>query len=271
MRQIQKIATPGSIAAGQTSTFNLPLGPTYHRIYIELTAATTGNTPVPVAAADWGTFIDDIRLIVNGDTRIEWNAVDLVAFNTYNGQTPEPGVLPIFLSLPWMRTTIGEDSTAYGTASGMASFTLELDMKTGIDIGVLEARAVVDEPQAWGAHLRVQRFNKQFGLQGDVEVSDLPLGPYNMLGMHISSDAVDKVELLANNVKIFDTTKRLRDTHQGIIGKVPQTGYTHIELLGENRNSEALPMLMNDFRLTMGLTSDNVQMRLAAVSVQGVQ
>lgn len=269
MRRIEKLPTPGTIAAGQTATFNIPLGPTYHRFYIQMDATNDDDPSAPLNAADWADYVGDIRLIINGDTRIELAAKDLVALNTYHGHVPESGVLPLFLSQPWMRTPAGEDNTAYGTAEGIASFSLELDLADEITVQKLEVRAVITEPQPFGAHLRIQRFNKQLGLQGKLEIPDLPLGNYAMLGLHVTTGQIDAVEILTNNVKVHDTSRALRREHLKIIGKTPQANYTHIDFLGENRLGEALPMALNDFRLSLETTADNLAMSILAVSIQG--
>lgn len=270
MRRIERMPTPGSIAAGQTATVNLPLGPTYHRLNIRMAATNDVDPVADVPVADWGLYIGEIRLMVNGDTRIEIDAADLVKMNQYYGQSLDAGVLPLFLSQPWMRTWQGEDNTAYGTAAGMASFTLEMDLKAGATIGKLEVYAVQSEPKPFGGHLRIQRFSQQMGLQGVKEVSDLPLGAYNMLAMHLSTASIDKVEILANNVKVIEMDKVIRNAHQKVIDRVPQTGMTHIDFLTERRLGEALYMGLTDFRAKLEFTADNVNYKLYAVSMQGV-
>lgn len=270
MRRIEKMPTPGTTSPGETATFNLPLGPTYHRLNIRLTAAASGGTPALVPAADWGNYIGEIRLMVNGDTRIEIDAADLVKLNQYHGQALDNGVLPLFLSQPWMRTPAGEDNTAYGTAAGMASFTLEIDLVSGVEIGSLTVYAVQSGPMAFGPHLRIQRFSGQTALIGTKEVSDLPLGAYNMMAMHITSANIDKVEILADNVKVIEMDQVIRQAHLQVIGKVPQAGMTHIDFLAENRLAEALPMALTDFRAKLDFTAANQSYKIYQVSLQGV-
>jgi hypothetical protein len=233
-------------------------------------AGVGGDAATDVPVANWGLFVGEMRLVVNGDTRIEIDAADLVKLNQYHAQPMDAGVLPLFLSQPWMRSITGEDDTSYGTAAGMASFTLELDLKDGVTIPKLEVYAVQSEPKAYGAHLRIQRFSQQVGLQGVKEVSDLPLGPYLMMGMHLTTSAIDNVEVLTNSNKVVNIDKELRDAHQKVAGRVPQTGMTHIDFLTENRMNEALVMDMTDFRTRLDFTADNVNYKLYAYSVQGV-
>lgn len=265
MRRIEKMPTPQGIGPDQTATLNLPLGPTYHRLNIRL---QTG-AGVDIAPNQWGTYVGEIRLMVNGDTRIEIDAGDLVKLNQFHGQSLTAGVLPLFLSQPWARTMAGEDNTAYGTASGMASFTLEIDLK-GAAVKNLAVYAVQSEPRPFAGHLRIQRFSKQMGLQGIKEISDLPRGAYNMLGLHCTSADIDTVEVLTNNIKVHESDKALRKAHYQVIKREPQSGFTHIDFMSENRLSEILPMALNDFRVKLGFTADNVNFKVYAVSLQGV-
>lgn len=265
MRRIERMPTPQGIGTNQTATLNLPLGPTYHRLNIRLKTGAGAD----VAAADWGNYIGEIRLMVNGDTRIEIDAADLVKLNQFHGQTLTNGVLPLFLSQPWARTMAGEDNTAYGTATGMASFTMEIDLKDTAFTG-LEVYAVQSEPRPFGGHLRIQRFSKQMGLQGTKEISDLPRGTYNMLGLHCTSGAIEKVEVLTNNLKVHESDKALRAAHYKVAGRAPQAGMTHIDFMAENRLAEVLPMALNDFRVKLDFTADNVNFKIYALSIQGV-
>lgn len=269
-RRIEKMPNPGSIQAGQTSTVTLPLGPTYHRLNIRMMAAATGNAAVNVAAADWGSYIGEIRLLVNGDERIKIDAADLVKLNQFNGQTLVDGVLPLFLSMPWARTIGGEDELAYGTAAGVASFTLELDLKAGNDFGLFEVYAVQDTPRAFGAHLVIQSFGDNFTLTGKHSVSHIWRGVYNMLGIHITSDQIDDIEVYADNVRIYDTDKVIRDATSAVIDRNPQLGMSHIDFLSENRLSGWQPMALQDFRVEMDFTAAPNSYKIYTVSAQGV-
>lgn len=265
MRRIEKMPTPQGTGVNQTATLNLPLGPTYHHLNIRCKTAAGADIPV----ASWGTYIGEIRLMVNGDTRIEIEAADLVKLNQYYGQTLTAGVLPLFLSQPWARTMAGEDNSAYGTAKGIASFTLEIDLKATA-VKDLAVYAVQSEPRPFAGHMRIQKFSKQMGLQGTKEISDLPRGAYNMLGLHMDTASINTIEVLTNNLKVHESDLVLRSAHSKVIGRAPQAGFTHVDFMGENRLSEVLPMALNDFRVKLDFTADNVNFKIYAVSLQGV-
>jgi len=107
-------------------------------------------------------------------------------------------------------------------------------------------------------------------LVGEKEISDIPRGAYNMMALHITTGAIGNVEVLANNRNVHESTTILRGGDQRIIGRVPQAGYTHLDFMTENRLGEALPMVLNDFRLKLDVTAANQTFKILAVSVQGL-
>jgi len=251
-RSVKKMPTPAGIGAGQTASVNLPLGLTYNMLFIRM---NVDAVPRDVPATDWGTYIDEIRLLVDGDATYQITATDLVALNQFYGQTIQDGTLPIFLSRPWMRTIGGEDQTAYGTAGGMASFSIEMDLKTGITINDLDVYAVQSPGRPFGTHLRLQRFVHNQGVIGEAEISDLPRGPYAMAALHVTTASISDLEVQVDNRKVTDTDVAMRAAMAAVVNRAPQAGYTHIDFLTENRLVEAMPMAVSDFRLRATFTA----------------
>lgn len=248
-RIIKKMPTPQGIGAGQTASVNMPLGLTYERLYIRCNW-NNGGTDEDVVAADWGSVIGEIRVMVNGDARYTIDAADLVKLNSYYGEAPKAGVLPIFFSRPWMRTIGGEDASGYGTV-GMATFTLEMDIADGVTVNSLTVTAVQSPATPWGAHLRVQKFQRNQGVTGSAEIADIPRGAYAMLAMHVATDQIGNVEVQTDQRSVITMDKAIRATHYDLAGRVPQEGFTHIDFMPENRLSEALSMNLQDFRLKL--------------------
>tara|TARA_R110002073_G_scaffold46499_3_gene126865 strand:+ start:2320 stop:3132 length:813 start_codon:yes stop_codon:yes gene_type:complete len=269
MRRTLKMPTPGSIQAGQTATVNIPLGPTYHRFYIEMTATNDVDPAALIPPADWGLYIGDIRLNVNGNTKIEVAAADLVKLNGYHGEATAPGVLVMYLSQPWMRTPEGEDDTSYGTFSGMNSFTMEMDLKPGITVTELKVSAVVTGASPFGPHLVIKRNAGQSSLVGEKEYSDFPRGAYNMMAFHLTTAAIGKVRVEADGVELMEQSKVLRDVHQSVAEKTPQAGMTHIDFLAENRIIESVPMTPQDFRLKLDFSAVDQNFHIYSYSIQG--
>jgi hypothetical protein len=201
-----------------------------------------------------GTIFDEIRLMVNGDAQITIDAADLVQLNHYYGIQMLAGVLPLFLSRPWMRTIGGEDQTSYGTL-GMDTFSIEIDIKAGANVSRLNVFAVQSAATAYGPHLRIQRYTRNQGVTGPAEISDIVRGPYAMLAMHVNTANIGEIEVVTDGRKIIETDKAIRDAHGAVSGRVAQAGFTHIDLVPENRLQEALPMALQDFRLKLDFTA----------------
>jgi len=266
-RPVKKMPTPLGIGAGQTAHCQLPLGLTYERLYIR---ANVDAIPRDVPATDWGTYIDEIRLMVNGDAKITITAADLAKLNAYYGQTDTTGSLALFLSRPWMRTPDGEDQTAYGTLSGISSFSLEMDLKTGQTFNKVEVYAMQSPGRPFGPHLRLQRYVHNQGVTGEAEIADIIRGQYALGALHVTTASIDDVELHVDNRKVMDMDKVIRTTHNTIAGRTEQAGMTHIDLLAENRLGQALPMAVSDFRLKADFTATG-NFSIYAESIQGPQ
>jgi len=266
-RSLKRMPTPQGIGGGQTATVNLPLGLTYERLYIKANV-NDGVSNVDVPVADWGDYFGELRLMVDGDSKIQIDAGDLASLNLYYGQTMKAGVLPLFLSRPWMRTIDGEDQTGYGTAGGMTAFSLEIDVKAAVTVNSLEVYAVQSKGRPFAAHLRVQRYVHNQGVTGEAEIADIVRGAYAMLAMHMTTAAVDDVEVHVDQRKVHDSDKVLRAAHYDVIGRVPQANFTHIDFLTENRLAEAMPMAVQDFRLKLDFTGTG-NSSIYAESIQG--
>lgn len=253
-RPLKRMPTPLGVGAGQTASCNLPLGLTYDRLYIRLNV-DVATVATDVAQADWATYINEVRLMVDGDAKIEMSASALVAMNAYYGQSMVDGVLPLFLSRPWMRTINGEDQTGYGTMGGISTLSLELDLKDGITINSLEVYASQSDGKPFGPHLRVQKITRNQGVTGEAQISEINRGPYVMLAMHVATASIADVEVLADERVVHKSDKALRDAHYGVIGRVPQAGFTHVDFVTENRLAEAMPMALQDFRVNLDFTA----------------
>lgn len=271
------LPTPQGIGAGQTATLNLPLGPTYDRIDIEMKTGAGAGTDV--ATADWASNIEDIRLVVNGRTQIEISAADLVKMNQFYGLTPVAGVLSLHLNAPWARTIGGEDLGGYGTAGGMASFTLEIDLKPGITINKLRCRYVQGDTKPYGPHTTIRRLAKSFAAVGLDEVADIPRGVYNLLGLHITDGNIGHVEVEAEGTVQHDTEAKSRLNQYAITGRTKQTDMTHIDFVPQNRiafvngsgaiQAEAFPMALQDFRLKLDFTSAPNTYEIYTYAIEG--
>lgn len=250
-RRTEKLPTMLGVVAGSTATVHCPLGYTYHEIGIRMKA---GAVQIDVAVADWVNNIDNIRVMVDGDPVIEITAENLVKLNQYYGQTLVDGMLPIFFSMPWMRTAGGEDATAFGTI-GMKTFTVEVELKAGLANIELSAYAEQSDPTPWGPHLEIKRVTHPVANIGESDISGIRTGNYALVGIHIASDAIDEVEVIANNSKILEMDKVVSEAKGLKVGRVKQTGITPIDFIAENRLKGAFGMQLSDFRIRADFTA----------------
>jgi len=269
-RPLRKMPTPQGIGPGQTASVNLPLGLTYERLYIVANVKTNEAPPqdLNVLRDSWKFYFGEIRLVVDGDAKIRMDAGDISRINQFYGQYMKEGVLPLFLSRPWMRTLDGEDQTAYGTAGNISTLSLEIDILPDKIVNSLNVYAIQSQGRPFGSHLVVQKFVHTQGVLGEAEISDIPRGQYAMLGMHLTTDQVDSLEVHLDQRKVHESSPVLRTAHLDVIGRVPQPGFTHLDFLTENRISEALPMAVTDFRIKSNFTSTG-NFTLYAESIQG--
>jgi len=134
LKRIKSLPTPSGVAVAKTATFDVPVGPRYHTIWLE-----TGDTGKSVITD----IIGDIRLKVNGKVQRTMSAEELDALNTLMGAefarkevddgTPGDGHivttrLPIFLAEPWRKQPAVADGLAWATGN-LSTFQIEVDIK----------------------------------------------------------------------------------------------------------------------------------------------
>lgn len=269
-RRLEIMPTPQGVGPNQTATVNLPIGPTYNTILINAEVVATG-LGFPAGTYINPSIFKDLRLVVNGTNRIEIAVTDLVKLNDYYGVPTQPGVLALHLSQPWTRTILGEENTAYGTATGVSSLTLEIDLGPSFTSAYkLSVSAVQSEPKPYGSHLSIQRFSEDMSLVGTKEIANIPIGAYSMMAMHLTTAAVNEVEVLANNTQIHRSKKVLRDGYLRMKDRFPQNDMTHIDFMLENRLGESLPMALQSFRTKLDVTEQDQTFKIYAVSIQGI-
>lgn len=251
---LQKMPAPGGIGGGQTASVDLPLGLTYERLMIVMNVQS-GGSPVDVGAADWGTYVDDIRLMVDGEAKITITAASLAARNAWFGRPAVAGILELYLSQPHMRTPAGEDVTAYGTAGGMANFALEIDVKDGVTVNSLEVYAQQSPSREFGPHLTINRYNVPVGVVGEVEISDLPKRGYLVSDIQFETANISTLEVEANGRITHKTTAQLREVMQRTAGRTPDAARTFLDFLAKNRESGLQVMALQDFRLRTNFTA----------------
>lgn len=254
MQIYTQMPNPGSIGAGQTASTRLILGLTHNRIDLRCNAQISA-APKDLAAADWTTIFGDIRIIVNGQTKIEISAQDAVARAQFYGRTLQPGVLPIDLTMPWLRLPGDAQISGYGT-TGLSTMNIEMDIKAGQTVNSLAVYSLQTGPSAWGHHLEIQRYSQNVGVVGQLEISDLPKTPGALMtAFHFNTSAISLMDVKSNQVNILQSDAATRLNALVCAERVPQSGYTHWDWLDRNAVVDAVTMQVQDFRIRPTFTS----------------
>ena len=192
-----KVPTPNGVQNGQTLTWNLTRGQTYHGLILNM----GGNS-----LASFG----EVRLNINGQTRFKALASEIDMMNQFDRLQGADSVGRLFIHFdrPGLRTIGAREETAIDTGAvanalpngnfgtGVTSFTLEIDIKTLSNLasitvgGVTEpagsnagasatskltglALTSVSKGNGAGSIKYINVHNRTVGQAGSVEFSDL--------------------------------------------------------------------------------------------------
>ena len=240
-RPITKMPTVLGIGAGQTASVDLPCGLTYFELLIRCQATIGGTANTDLAAADWATIFGDMRILVNGDAKLTLGTDFAVARAQYFGEVLQAGTLPVKFYMPWMITEADQNAAAFKTAN-ISTFSLEIDQKAGAAVQLLDVYAKQGAAANWGSHLEIHRYAKQVSIAGTTQITDIPRGNWGTTALHLNTDQVTRAQVFRDQTKAFDMDASIRDTAFVEAGRVPQTGYTHLDFCADNILREALPM-----------------------------
>ena len=237
------------VAANQTATLRLPIGFTYHQLWI----------------AYGGTFtlanMTEIRVVANGQTimRLDSGAV-LDDYNTYEGRTAAGGLLCIDFDRYGMRTRAGEEFTALGTGAPndttpLTTLAVEIDIATATG-PTLSARAVQSVPRPLGLIKKVRTFTFAPTGAGDFEIADLPRGDLiNKVFFGFSANAISRLQLERDNFTVFDRQELLNDRIQADGVRVPQADYFVYDPTEGGNGAEGLVTAnVNDLRFILTMS-----------------
>jgi hypothetical protein len=127
------------VAAGQTASFRLPIGRTYHTLLLTYAGVTLAQ-------------MNELRVVANGKViqRVTGGAF-ADSRNLFIKRAAANGVLAIDFDRPGMRLKDGEEYTALGTGvaddpQAVTTLTLEIDIDAAAAAPVLSLKAVQSEP-----------------------------------------------------------------------------------------------------------------------------
>jgi hypothetical protein len=246
------------IGAGQRATARIPVGPTLLISYLTFTK----NAGVAMSEAEIIASVDEVRLTIDADTKVQMSMAQLIAQDRfYQGNTIiANGVVPLYFERPWMFEIQNQDAPAYGLADANSA-NIEISQSAGSVItGIkMEHEQVAGEPL--GTHTVYLRQVYNFSAAGLLEITDIPRDSLYALfaaQVFIDKTKVDRVEILADNIQILDATvAEIEARYLNITAgkRTPQAGLLSLDFAYRGRGADVLPLNMQDFRVRLYLNA----------------
>lgn len=270
-----------AVAPTFPSVISMPLGLTYESLFFRFTIAT-----VPASLAQIQNQVSKIRLVIDGDAKIDASGAELIAlFNFWNSRYGKTavvdGVLRIDLSRPWEQEISAQDGPGWGCAvgvpGGVGSFTCEVTLASGATIDAIEGRAEYTAPTPLGRHFVLRRMPDSLLSAGDKVMSDWPKLDIDIAwyALHIDKSA-GTGNLITEVALKVDQRDEIERCKYGFIqseferyGCTQQTGFTHIPFARRGRPLEALPAVFQDCRLTIAASASLGNFNLLVESLEG--
>nr|BDD47378.1 hypothetical protein 9 [bacterium] len=128
----------GNYASGGIATLKVPTSGTYHAIILEYKeSGALANEAAMIAA------IEEIKIKIKGVTIWEPTAQQYLNWIKGHGITFNNGYLPLFFSLPWLKTLQAREASAWGMGD-VNNFTIEIRVASGRVSPELRAVAIRD-------------------------------------------------------------------------------------------------------------------------------
>lgn len=249
-RKIIKLPSMSRVTPGAKATLELPIGPTYRRLFFDVSAASG------LDAADIGR----IDVLVNGKVVQTYkDLARLNALNAYYGRAADTmAATAAQFGIHFERAELAD--MVYRRAPGMGTadvqtFHVEMEIASGAPASIaITAYAEVDPvPQPIGVFFKVREFPFSSAVSGQVEIDKLPRGGWYS-AIHLFKADVTAVEVEGNQVRVVDASKGILERTQkeaSPVKRVPQTAScTHVDFITDGDLSQSLRTdLLNDFRI----------------------
>lgn len=244
-RKIVRLPSISRVEAGAQAVLEIPLGPTYHRIFFQ-----AGGTNVAV-----GNF-GMIQMYIDGKEVIRHsNLQRLIDLNSYYNRGADTAT-------DWAMHFFRAEAidAAYRRAPGVGTQNVQtLNIQIAIDAAApadltLTAFAEIDPlPQPLGVFFKVREYPYSTSVAGQMEIDKLPRGAFYS-AIHLFKSDVSAVEVLADQVKIVDATKAVLERAQkeaSPVKRVPVTAKaTHLDWSLEGDYQQSVKTAaVQDFRI----------------------
>lgn len=224
MRVQLNVPNTTAVAAGQTASWDVPIGLRYHEFRLTYSGVTLAQ-------------MTQIRLVINGETIHRYSGDQRDKLNQYDGRAAAAGILTIPLDRYSLYRQDGEELTALRTGvadkNGLSinSCKIEIDVSGAAAAPAITINATASDNPAGGAGviMRVLPFPRNFGASGDVEWADLPNANQGSKYLVLNRTAffasnITKLEFSRDNKRVSQLTKALNERQQVDGVRVPQSG-----------------------------------------------
>jgi len=221
MRVTLRMPAPNGVAPGQTATFPLPIGRTYHTLLLNYSGITLAQ-------------MTEIRLVANGKVmRRITGGTRQDTFNKFCNLAAAAGILRIDLDRPGMRLKDGEEFTALGTGfpndpQQVVTLNLEIDISAAAAAPAFSLKAIQSEPRPFGMIAKIREFTHNAVAAGDFEIADLPRG--DIIGrIWLSAAGINSVRIERDGFVLFERTAAENTMVQLDGFRTPQANYFVID------------------------------------------
>ncbi|SMC29520.1 hypothetical protein SAMN02745857_03889 [Andreprevotia lacus DSM 23236] len=218
-----------NVAAGSTATLQLPLGPTYEYILLQMAGTTFSKL-----------HITDIRVKINGKTMHQCSGADLESMNAYTGLATSAAFLQLDFTELFARDQVGQSIGALGTAAGVSAVMIEVDIAGTAVAPSLTAYSVTSAPKQLGVVNKLIKYPVNIGGAGKWPVQ-LPYGPQGgsiIKRVYVKSANITGLEVKLNGVVIHDSVKASNEFAQTLNRKTPQGGWYVWDPIVDNNQTD---------------------------------
>ena len=261
MRVDQRMPAPNAVAAGQTTTFRLPVGRRYHALHL-LGSATT------FAPSD----LTDIRIKPNQKVIQSYSGAHRDKMNQFDGREAAAiSAASFHLVIPFDRyglmTLQGEEETALNTGSLdpntgkiISSLDVEIDLSgAGGITGTPSLRMYATTSERLdggpGTVPHMRRFTKDFAGADTYDIADIGRGGettqfINRIWLLPSTGTLENLKVEADTYTLFERTAALNERAQRDGIRVPQNGYYVIDRTEHGYGGDPFDVrALDDFRV----------------------
>lgn len=239
-RITRKCPSFSNVQAGSTATLQLPLGLTYHALYLYFSGVSLAQ-------------LKNIRIEVDGKPIKKWaDGVRLNIENMHYGRgAATTDTLPIFFTRNELEEINQRRVFALGTRD-VQTMSLLIDIDSEAAAPVLKANSVRSASAPMGFITRIHEFKHSSAVAGEIEIDNIPLRQNaSIAAIHIYSPDVTECSLQIDDAIVWEMTKSGAAKMQQDHGRTPQSNTKmSLDFLLEGDFVQAIQLAgVQDFRL----------------------